>query len=91
MFGNINVAFAVGLITGLIIGTLLGYIIAKRNKKPDGNVTLVQMLAVLTFFGYIFGSFAFGRDANWIIAIGILATGYGVRGGEILEKILERK
>lgn len=88
---NINVSFLVGMGVGLSIGAIVGYLIAKRNKQPDGNVTLVQMLAVVTLFGYIIVSFTFNRDVSWIIAVAILATGYGVRGGQILEKVLERK
>jgi len=44
----------------------------------------------LPFFGYVLVTFAFGREVSWIIAIAILATGYGAKGGQIIEKILER-
>lgn len=47
-------------------------------------------MAVATFFGYMIVTFAFGKEVSWIIAIAILATGYGAKGGQIIEKILER-
>ena len=86
----ISPSFFVGIGVGFAIGLTLGFIIALRSKKPDSNVTAIQILAVATFFGYMIVSFAFGREVSWIIAIAILATGYGAKGGQIIEKILER-
>lgn len=86
-----NLEFFVGLGVGLFFGLIIGFIIALRSKKPENNITAVQLLAVITLFGYIFVSFAFGKDVQWIVAVAILATGYGAKGGAIIEKILERK
>lgn len=86
----ISPAFFIGVAGGVILGFALGFIVALRSKKPDSNVTAIQILAVATFFGYMIVSFAFGREVSWVIAIAILATGYGARGGAIIEKILER-
>lgn len=88
---NLNqTSFLIGLAIGLSIGALLGFIIALRSKKPENNITAVQLLAVITLFGYILVSFAFERDISWVIAVAILATGYGAKGGAIIERILER-
>lgn len=86
----ISPAFFIGVALGFILGLAIGFVIALRSKKPDSNVTAVQILAVATFFGYMIVSFAFGKEVSWIIAIAILATGYGAKGGQIIEKILER-
>lgn len=86
----ISPTFFIGISVGFVIGLTLGFIIALRSKRPDSNVTAIQILAVLTFFGYMLVSFAFGREVSWIIAIAILATGYGAKGGQIIEKMLER-
>lgn len=83
--------FFVGLVIGLTLGLAVGYIIALRSKKPESKITAVQLLAVLTLFGYLLVSFAFEKDVSWVIAVAILATGYGARGGEILEKVLEKR
>ena len=86
----ISPTFFVGIALGFILGLAIGFIIALRSKKPDSNVTAIQILSVATFFGYVLVTFAFGREVSWIIAIAILATGYGAKGGQIIEKILER-
>ncbi len=86
----ISPVFFIGIGIGFVVGLVIGFIIALRSKKPDNNVTAIQILAVITFFGYMLVSFAFGREVSWIIAIAILATGYGAKGGQIIEKILER-
>lgn len=86
----ISPAFFIGIGLGFILGLAIGFIIALRSKKPDSNVTAIQILAVATFFGYMLVTFAFGREVSWIIAIAILATGYGAKGGQIIERILER-
>jgi len=86
----ISPVFFVGIAFGFILGLAIGFVIALRSKKPDSNVTAIQILAVATFFGYMIVSFAFGKEVSWIIAIAILATGYGAKGGQIIEKILER-
>lgn len=86
----ISPAFFLGVGLGFILGITVGFIIALRSKKPDSNVTAIQILSVATFFGYMIIVFAFGREVSWIIAIAILATGYGAKGGQIIEKILER-
>lgn len=86
----ISPALFIGIAIGFLLGLVVGFIIAVRSKKPDSNVTAIQILAVATFFGYMLVSFAFGREVSWVIAIAILATGYGARGGQIIEKILER-
>lgn len=85
-----HINFLGGLAIGLVIGLILGYIIALRSKKPENNITAVQVLAILTLFGYLVISFAFEREVSWVIAVAILATGYGARGGVIIEKILEK-
>lgn len=85
-----HINFFAGLVVGFSIGLVLGFIIALRSKKPENKITAVQLLAILTLFGYILVSFAFGREVSWVISVAILATGYGARGGEIIEKILER-
>jgi len=82
--------FLAGLLVGFTIGLILGFIIALRSKRPENKITAVQVLAIITLFGYLLVSFAFGRDVSWVITVAILATGYGARGGEIIEKILER-
>lgn len=83
--------FYIGLSIGLAIGGVLGYIVAKRNTNEQNNVTALQLLALIALFGYVGLSFAVGKDPNSLITVAILATGYGVKGGEILEKILEKK
>lgn len=87
----VHYQFFVGLLVGLTLGVVVGYIIARRSKSPTSNVTAVQLVAVLTLFGYLFVSFGYGKDPQWVISVAILATGYGARGGEILEKVLEKK
>lgn len=86
-----HINFLGGLAIGLITGIIIGYLIALRSKKPENNITAVQILAIATLFGYLLISFAFEREASWVIAVAILATGYGARGGAIIEKILERR
>ncbi len=86
----ISPAFFIGVAAGFVLGLAMGFIIALRSKKPNSNVTAIQILSVATFFGYMVVTFAFGREVSWIIAIAILATGYGAKGGQIIEKILER-
>lgn len=86
----ISPAFFLGVGLGFILGGAVGFIVALRSKKPESNVTAIQIMAIVTFFGYMIVSFAFGREVSWIIAIAILATGYGAKGGQIIEKILER-
>lgn len=86
----ISPTFFVGVLIGFILGLTIGFIVALRSKKPDSNVTAIQILSAAVFFGYILISFAFGKEVSWIIAIAILATGYGAKGGQIIEKILER-
>lgn len=76
---------------GFVVGGILGYIITRKSSSPDGDVTAVQLLSILTLFGYLFLSFIFDREVSWIIAVAVLATGYGLKGGEILEKIIERR
>lgn len=86
----VHYQFFAGLAVGLSIGVVLGFIIALRSKRPESKITAVQLLAVITLFGYIFVSYAFGKEVQWVIAVAILATGYGARGGEIIEKILAK-
>lgn len=88
---TLTVQFYAGLTIGLSTGAVLGFIGARRNKDKANNVSALQLLALLAVFGYVGLSFAFARDPNVIISVAILATGYGVKGGEILEKILDRK
>lgn len=85
-----HINFFAGLVVGFSLGLILGFIIALRSKRPENKITAVQILAIITLFGYMLVSFAFGREVSWVIAVAILATGYGARGGEIIEKILER-
>lgn len=85
-----HINFLLGLGIGFFIGIIIGFIVALRSKKPENNISAVQILAVLTLFGYLFVSYAFEREASWVIAVAILATGYGARGGAIIERILER-
>lgn len=80
----------VGGIFGFIFGVVFGFIVAKRSKHPDTTVTAVQVMSVAVFFGFIFVSFYFQRDIDPFIAIAILATGYGAKGGEFAERILDR-
>ena len=87
----VSTQFLLGLAGGLVLGLFVGYVIAKRSKHADSNVTLVQLLSIVTLFGYIITSYLFAKDVSWIISVGILATGYGARGGELLEKLLERR
>lgn len=87
----VEVEFFVGLIVGLLLGFVVGFIIALRSRKPENNISAVQILAVATLFGYIFTSFYFNREVSWVIAVSILATGYGAKGGEIIERVLERR
>lgn len=86
----VHYQFFAGLAVGLSLGFVLGFIIALRSKRPESKITAVQLLAVITLFGYIFVSYAFGKEVQWVIAVAILATGYGARGGEIIEKILAK-
>ena len=83
--------FFAGLTLGFMFGVVVGYIIALRSKKPESKITAVQLLSVITLFGYLLVSFAFGKDPQWVISVAILATGYGARGGELLEKVLEKR
>lgn len=85
-----HLTFLAGLAVGFVLGLIIGFIIALRSKKPENKITAVQILAIITLFGYLLVSFAFDREVSWVIAVAILATGYGARGGEIIEKILER-
>lgn len=85
-----HINFLSGLAVGLFTGLILGYIIALRSKKPENNITAVQILAIITLFGYLVLSFMFDREVSWVIAVAILATGYGARGGAIIEGLLER-
>ena len=87
----VHYQFFAGIILGLFFGVCIGYIIALRSKRPESKITAIQLLSVLTLFGYLFVSFAFEKDVSWVIAVAILATGYGARGGEILEKVLEKR
>lgn len=86
-----EILFLGGIIAGLIIGVPLGMLIARRSKKPDNAITSLQIMAFLVLFLYVLTSYIFAHEPSWPIAIGILATGYGAKGGEILEQILERK
>ena len=86
-----DIHFVAGIGVGLLIGFTMGYIIAKRSKKPDSNVTGLQLLAVLSTLGYILMSYGFERDPSPAIAAAILVIGYGAKGGQLLEKILEKK
>ena len=64
--------------------------VAKRRKDPDSRISAIQVLAFLILIIYVGMSFAFKHEPSWVIAVGILATGYGAKGGEILEKLLEK-
>ena len=83
--------FFIGLVVGLSFGFILGFIVALRSKKPENNVSAIQLLSIVALFGYILVSFAFDKEVSWVIAVSILATGYGARGGAIIEKILEKR
>ena len=84
------ISFFAGLGIGFFLGLILGFIVALRSKKPENKITAIQVFSVITLFGYILLSFAFTQEVSWVIAVAILATGYGARGGEIIEKILTR-
>ena len=86
-----NLEAIIAAVVGFVFGVVIGYIVALRSKKPESKVTAVQLLAVATLFGYLIVSFAYGREVSWVIAVAILATGYGMKGGEILESILEKR
>lgn len=85
-----HLTFIAGLLLGLTVGFVLGFILALRSRKPENKVTAVQLLSVITLFGYLVISFFFDQEVSWVIAVAILATGYGARGGLIIEKILEK-
>lgn len=87
---TISTNFFIGVGSGLFVGLIVGYILGLRVKSPEKALTASQVLAMLALAGYILASFAFQKEPNWLIAIGILASGYGTAGGVILEKILER-
>ena len=59
--------FFAGLTLGFMFGVVVGYIIALRSKKPESKITAVQLLSVITLFGYLLVSFAFGKDPQWVI------------------------
>ena len=86
-----NLEVILAAVVGFVFGIVVGYIVALRSKKPESKVTAVQLLAVATLFGYLIVSFAYGREVSWVIAVAILSTGYGMKGGEILEKLLEKR
>jgi NhaP-type Na+/H+ or K+/H+ antiporter len=87
---TIDLTFFIGIGIGFVLGVIVGFLIALRSKRPESKLTAIQIFSVITFFGYIVLSFVFNREVSWIIAIAILATGYGARGGAIIEKVLER-
>lgn len=81
----------IGLSIGLVVGAFIGYAIAKRSKSPDSSITAIGLLSVIATIGFVVLSYAFDREPNWIIAVAILVTGYGAKGGEIIERILEKR
>ena len=86
----IDFVFFASIVVAFLIGGAVGYIIALRSKRPETKVTAVQLFAAVIFFGYVWLAFVFQQEVQWIIAVAILATGYGAKGGAFLEKTLER-
>lgn len=79
--------FLVGLVLGLLFGIPVGFAVAKRSKS-EGQVTGVQILAVVSVAVYVFGSYSLERDVSSFVIGLFLATGYGAKGGEIIEKAI---
>jgi len=86
-------SLAVGALIGVIIGAIIGFAVASHYSTAtdiNNRITATQLLSILMFFGYVFFSFQFNRDVDGFICIAILATGYGAKGGQIVEKALEK-
>lgn len=82
--------FFIGLVLGIMVGAIVGFLVARNSKASDQSIKAVQLLSILTLFGYIGLSYIYGKDPSPLGMGMILATGYGAKGGELIEKFLDR-